>query len=94
MSVRWFCNHCNYIYNEKKKICHNCHSMLSYECLSSNQKGRYNNYLRHIQSCTDCYSIYTPQHQFHEKKIEDDIPMEIENIDQGKKKTSCGHFSI
>jgi hypothetical protein len=94
MSVRWFCSHCSCTYNKQKKTCRNCHAMLSYECSSSHQTGLYKNYFRHIKSCVDCTSTYTYSQKNNEKNNQEDIKMEIENIDQGKKKSSCGLFTI
>ena len=62
MSVQWFCPYCNIIYDEKKKVCTQCHMMLYYNCISSHNQGLYSHYSRHVQTCSGCQSTHTSQH--------------------------------
>jgi hypothetical protein len=57
MSTKWFCpDHPQTVFEERKRLCTICKSMLHYQCMLSQETGRYDHYSRHCDSCDHCIS--------------------------------------
>ena len=82
--LEWNCSQCRSTFNDRRKYCTDCHSMLSWTCVDSGQTGLYTNYYRHRDDCSYC----TPelederQQEMEEKRVT--IQQHFQALDNGK----------
>jgi len=86
MSVRWFCPDCSSSYTSEHKICQKCHALLHYHCLLSNQKGRYDHFIRHQQHCIYSTPTLIDKQRQEKKEFHQDTQYEMKQADKSKSK--------
>ncbi|CAF2647051.1 unnamed protein product [Rotaria sp. Silwood2] len=52
--IEWNCSQCRSSVADRRKYCIDCHSMLTWTCISSGKSGLYTNYYRHRNICDYC----------------------------------------